>query len=123
MRCMNYVHCDTIHLCKTLTFMQVEKLRKDLEKQKKEKETLEARANEAEKKIKELSSTIENVCILICLWFGEKIVVWIDFIADIVYLWLCIFAFSYTSLLDMHCHLLLAYGFSKSMTSSLSLSS
>ena len=41
--------------------MQVGKLTKELDAQKKEKEALEARANEAEKKIKELGSTIENV--------------------------------------------------------------
>ena len=52
--------------------MQVEKLRKESETQKKEKEALAARANEAEKKIKELSSTIENVWLLISLWLGEK---------------------------------------------------
>lgn len=41
--------------------MQVAKLKRDLEAQQKEKEVLEARANEAEKKIKELSSKIEKV--------------------------------------------------------------
>lgn len=45
--------------------MQVEKLKQELEEQKKEKEALEARANEAEKKIKEFGSTIENVWLLI----------------------------------------------------------
>lgn len=51
--------------------MQVEKLRQELETQKKEKEALEARANEAERKIKEFSSTIESVCLLISIWLGE----------------------------------------------------
>lgn len=45
--------------------MQVEKLKMDLEAQQKEKEALEVRANEAEKKIKELGSTMEKVWYLL----------------------------------------------------------
>lgn len=41
--------------------MQVENLRKDLETQNREKVALEAQAREAEKKIGELNSKLENV--------------------------------------------------------------
>lgn len=52
--------------------VQVEKLKRELEAQMKEKEALESRTSGAEKKIKELGSTIENVCYLFVSYFFSK---------------------------------------------------
>lgn len=59
---MNYqVHlCKPPH-CKLNPLLQVDKLKKELEAQRKEKEALEARANEAEKKIDVLLLKIDKV--------------------------------------------------------------
>lgn len=45
-------------------FMQVEKLKTDIESQLKEKEVLESRASKAEKRINELNAKQENVSFL-----------------------------------------------------------
>lgn len=44
-------------------FIQVDKLKRELETRNEKKEDFEARVNEAEKKVKELSSKLENVSI------------------------------------------------------------
>lgn len=63
--------------------MQVEKLKRELEAQKKEKEALESRTSGAEKKIKELGSTIENVCYLfVSYFFHSQTVFFFSFMLD-----------------------------------------
>ena len=60
----NYLLCWKPLLLYDLSyFIQVDKLKRELETRNEKKEDFEARVNEAEKKVQELSSKLENVSI------------------------------------------------------------
>lgn len=68
---VSYIYCSVIYLYTLLTLlslhMQIDKLKKELESQEKEKGSLESHAAEADKKTLELNSKLEIVSQSSCL--------------------------------------------------------
>lgn len=69
-----------MHLVNVKFFPQVDKLKKEIETQQKEKAALESRANEAERKTRELNSKVESVSSSFGLTSGKGLYVLMPYV-------------------------------------------